>query len=91
MAIQDSESYHRRLRLLSFCENGSAGRWHGYICANAGIDTSNTSEGEITLFPKTPIIQQRRFPTIWRNNSESSPLSLCRTPFADLGGKPGWE
>ncbi len=54
MAIQNSESYHRGLRLLSFCENGSAGRWHGYICANAGIDTSNTSEGEITLLPQDP-------------------------------------
>ena len=54
MAVRDSESYHRGLRLLFFCENGSAGRWHGYIRANAGIDTSNTSEGEITLLSQDP-------------------------------------
>ena len=54
MAVRDSESYHRGLRLLSFSENGSAGRWPGYIRANAGIDTSNTSEGEITLSPQDP-------------------------------------
>jgi len=55
MAVRDSESYHRGLRLLSFSENGSAGRWPGYIRANAGIDTStSTSEGEITLLPQDP-------------------------------------
>ncbi len=54
MAVRDSESYHSGLRLPFFCEIGSVGRWRGYICANAGIDTISTSEGEITLLPQDP-------------------------------------
>jgi hypothetical protein len=54
MAVRDSESYHSGLRLPFFCENGSAGSRRGYICVNAGIDTSSTSEGEITLLPQDP-------------------------------------
>ena len=27
---------------------------HGFICANAGVDTSNTPEGEVTLLPENP-------------------------------------
>ena len=54
MAVRDSESYHSGLRLPFFCENGSAGRWRGYIRADGGIDTSRTSEGEITLLSQDP-------------------------------------
>jgi hypothetical protein len=54
MAVRDSESYHSGLRLPFFGENASAGSRRGYICVNAGIDTSSTSEGEITLLPQDP-------------------------------------
>ncbi len=54
MAVRDSESYHSGLRLLFFCENGSAGRWRGYIRADGGIDTFSTLEGEITLWSQDP-------------------------------------
>src|SRR5690349_1370520 len=27
---------------------------HGFICANAGVDTSNVAEGTVTLLPKDP-------------------------------------
>ncbi len=54
MAVRDSESYHSGLRLLFFCENGSAGRWRGYTCADGGIDTSSILEGEITLLSQDP-------------------------------------
>ncbi len=26
--------------------------WHGFVCANAGVDTSNTPRGKVTLLPK---------------------------------------
>ncbi len=28
--------------------------WHGFVCANAGVDTSNTPRGKVTLLPKDP-------------------------------------
>ena len=28
--------------------------WHGFVCANAGVDTSNTPKGTVTLLPKDP-------------------------------------
>ncbi len=28
--------------------------WHGFVCANAGVDTSNTPRGTVTLLPKDP-------------------------------------
>ena len=27
---------------------------HGFVCANAGVDTSNVAEGSVTLLPKDP-------------------------------------
>ena len=54
MAVRDTESYHSGLRLPFFCESASGGRRRGYICANAGSDTSSTSEGQITHLPQAP-------------------------------------
>ena len=33
---------------------------HGFICANAGVDTSNVAEGTVTLLPKDPDASARR-------------------------------
>lgn len=33
---------------------------HGFVCANAGVDTSNVSEGTVTLLPKDPDQSARR-------------------------------
>jgi coenzyme F420-0:L-glutamate ligase / coenzyme F420-1:gamma-L-glutamate ligase len=33
---------------------------HGFICANAGVDTSNVAEGTVTLLPKYPDDSARR-------------------------------
>jgi coenzyme F420-0:L-glutamate ligase/coenzyme F420-1:gamma-L-glutamate ligase len=27
---------------------------HGFVCANAGVDTSNIAAGSVTLLPKNP-------------------------------------
>jgi len=33
---------------------------HGFVCANAGVDTSNVAEGAVTLLPKDPDASARR-------------------------------
>jgi len=33
---------------------------HGFVCANAGVDTSNVAEGTVTLLPKNPDESARR-------------------------------
>jgi coenzyme F420-0:L-glutamate ligase / coenzyme F420-1:gamma-L-glutamate ligase len=33
---------------------------HGFVCANAGVDTSNVAEGTVTLLPKDPDASARR-------------------------------
>lgn len=36
---------------------------HGFICANAGVDTSNVAEGTVALLPKDPDDSAKRFRT----------------------------
>ena len=33
---------------------------HGFVCANAGVDTSNVAEGAVTLLPKDPDASARQ-------------------------------
>lgn len=33
---------------------------HGFVCANAGVDTSNVAEGAVTLLPKDPDASARK-------------------------------
>jgi coenzyme F420-0:L-glutamate ligase/coenzyme F420-1:gamma-L-glutamate ligase len=33
---------------------------HGFVCANAGVDTSNVAEGRVSLLPKDPNASARR-------------------------------
>jgi coenzyme F420-0:L-glutamate ligase/coenzyme F420-1:gamma-L-glutamate ligase len=33
---------------------------HGFVCANAGVDTSNVAEGTVTLLPKNPDASARQ-------------------------------
>lgn len=33
---------------------------HGFVCANAGVDTSNVAEGTVTLLPREPDASARR-------------------------------
>ncbi|PYT08710.1 MAG: F420-0--gamma-glutamyl ligase [Acidobacteria bacterium] len=33
---------------------------HGFVCANAGVDTSNVAEGTVTLLPKDPDASARK-------------------------------
>lgn len=33
---------------------------HGFVCANAGVDTSNVAEGRVTLLPRDPDASARR-------------------------------
>ncbi len=47
--LSESNRIVRRRRSLVICETR-----HGFICANAGVDASNTEEGTVVLLPVDP-------------------------------------
>ena len=60
---------------------------HGFICANAGVDRSNTAPGTAVLLPRDP---DRSAHTLRIGTVAGSPASTCRssspTPSAGRGG-----
>ncbi len=53
--LGESRRILRRRRSLLVCETH-----HGFVCANAGVDTSNTAEGTVVLLPVDPDASARR-------------------------------
>jgi coenzyme F420-0:L-glutamate ligase / coenzyme F420-1:gamma-L-glutamate ligase len=53
--LSESRKVIRRRRSLLVCETH-----HGFICANAGVDASNTAEGTVVLLPIDPDLSARR-------------------------------
>ena len=53
--LSESTRIVRRRRGLVICETH-----HGFICANAGVDASNTEEGTVVLLPVDPDASARR-------------------------------
>lgn len=53
--LGESRKVIRRRRSLVVCETH-----HGFICANAGVDASNTAEGTVVLLPVDPDASARR-------------------------------
>ena len=53
--LGESRKIVRRRRSLLVCETH-----HGFICANAGVDASNTAEGTVVLLPVDPDASARR-------------------------------
>ncbi len=53
--LDESRAVVRRRRSLVVCETH-----HGLICANAGVDASNTAEGTVVLLPDDPDASARR-------------------------------
>jgi coenzyme F420-0:L-glutamate ligase/coenzyme F420-1:gamma-L-glutamate ligase len=53
--LGESRKVVRRRRSLLVCETH-----HGFICANAGVDASNTAEGTVVLLPVDPDASARR-------------------------------
>ena len=53
--LGESRKVVRRRRSLVVCETH-----HGFICANAGVDASNTADGTVVLLPVDPDASARR-------------------------------
>ena len=60
---------------------------HGFVCANAGVDQSNTAAGEVTLLPKDPDASARRL----RSSLERSFRTHLAVIVSDTFGRPWRE
>lgn len=60
---------------------------HGLVCANAGVDQSNTAAGEVTLLPEDPDASARRL----RNCLEQSFGTRLAVIVSDTFGRPWRE
>ena len=87
-----------RMRVdLMICETH-----HGFICANAGVDSSNIDRGSVTLLPKDPdrsarelaqhldcgVIVTDTFGRVWRDGLVDVAIGISRIPpLVDLRGR----
>jgi len=75
---------------------------HGFICANAGVDSSNIEAGSVSLLPKDPdrsarelaqhldcgVIVTDTFGRVWRDGLLDAAIGISRVPpLLDLRGK----
>jgi coenzyme F420-0:L-glutamate ligase / coenzyme F420-1:gamma-L-glutamate ligase len=75
---------------------------HGFICANAGVDSSNVDAGSVTLLPKDPdrsarelaqnlgcgVIVTDTFGRVWREGLLDAAIGISGVPaVVDLRGK----
>ena len=60
---------------------------HGFVCANAGVDQSNTAAGEVTLLPEDPDASARRL----RSCLEQGFGSRLAVIVSDTFGRPWRE
>ncbi len=60
---------------------------HGFVCANAGVDASNTPEGSVTLLPRDPDLSAEEI-RLDLEKAFGSPLGLIVT---DTFGRPWRE
>jgi coenzyme F420-0:L-glutamate ligase/coenzyme F420-1:gamma-L-glutamate ligase len=54
---------------------------HGFVCANAGVDTSNTAAETLVLLPRDPDASARRIRARLRELSGSAPAVLITDSF----------
>jgi coenzyme F420-0:L-glutamate ligase / coenzyme F420-1:gamma-L-glutamate ligase len=60
---------------------------HGFVCANAGVDTSNVAEGTVTLLPRDPDASARRI----RSSLEQALGVSLAVIISDTFGRPWRE
>ena len=54
---------------------------HGFVCANAGVDTSNVAAGEVALLPREPDESARRIRSELRDVTGITPAVLITDSF----------
>lgn len=57
---------------------------HGFICANAGVDTSNVEKGKVTVLPKNPDKSAKRI----KRKIEKKTQSEISVIISDSQGRP---
>lgn len=75
LILRESRSIVRRRGSLLICETH-----HGFICANAGIDRSNTPDGTVVLLPVDPDASARAISAAFRDRLGGAvPVVICDT------------
>jgi coenzyme F420-0:L-glutamate ligase/coenzyme F420-1:gamma-L-glutamate ligase len=76
VVLDESKEVLRAERGVLICETA-----HGFVCANAGVDTSNLGEGEVSLLPRDPDESARRIRAELREATGASPAVLISDSF----------
>lgn len=76
LVLAESREVLRAERTALICETR-----HGFVCANAGVDTSNVGEGQAALLPLDPDASARRIRGELRAATGSSPAVLISDSF----------
>ena len=76
VVLDESTEVLRAERGVLICETA-----HGFVCANAGVDTSNVAEGEASLLPLDPDASARRIRSELREATGTAAAVLITDSF----------
>ena len=76
VVLDESTEVLRAERGVLICETT-----HGFVCANAGVDTSNVAEGEASLLPLDPDASARRIRSELREATGTAAAVLITDSF----------
>jgi coenzyme F420-0:L-glutamate ligase/coenzyme F420-1:gamma-L-glutamate ligase len=76
LVLAESREILRAEHGVLICET-----YHGLVCANAGVDTSNVAEGRAALLPRDPDASARRVRAEIRGASGMSPAVVVSDSF----------
>jgi coenzyme F420-0:L-glutamate ligase/coenzyme F420-1:gamma-L-glutamate ligase len=76
VVLDESTEVLRAERGVLICETA-----HGFVCANAGVDTSNVAEGEASLLPLDPDASARRIRSELREATGTTVAVLITDSF----------
>jgi len=76
LVLDESEEVLRAERGILICETR-----HGFVCANAGVDTSNVGEGRAALLPTDPDASARRIRAELQTQSDEPVAAVISDSF----------
>lgn len=76
LVLDESTDVLRAERGVLICETG-----HGFVCANAGVDTSNVADGDASLLPRDPDESAQRIRSELREATGTAPAVLITDSF----------